>query len=360
MTVLQLFWLAISLLRLVPPSLFNCAANFLEAVLTNIGTSSELRSGRMAHVLLQGRVQLEEAALPLDDLYGIHFTPENFPFAVNACLIRGLTDTMTKATALRVLSAFLEMTTSASVLSDEVPHDIATSPYYAMIQARAVEPWEIKETLWQSGINPAGVANFSRLRGLRDTSSIPDADLLLNTAISLVDFEFLQDTIQGRTLTFLTELAEARPKLIEHLCFPIVQILDDILLRCQNSATLEAAHGLLQAITSNPNFSIAMETSGVLNVILEDMGFSGLWRSCSFSQTQEPDKQCFALTEKLIEVTPSRSARSVAYANFVFTSSSLYKASTVVLHRGDIELAGGQGWGLLLLLLQGERMGMLG
>lgn len=301
---LQLFWLAISLLRLVPPSLFNCAANFLEAVLTNIGTSSELRSDRMAHVLLQGRAQLEEAALPLDDLYGIHFTPESFPFAVNACLIRGLTDTMTKATALRVLSTFLEMATSASVLSDKVPQDIAVSPYYALIQARAVEPAEMKEALWQSGINPAGVASLGQFRGLRDASSATDEDLLLSTAIALVDFEFLQDSVQGRTLSYLTELAAARPKVVEHLCFPIVQILDDILLHCQNSATLEAAHGLLQTITSNPNFSVAMETSGMLNVILEDMGFGGLWRSCSFSQTQEPDKQCFALTEKLIEVRP--------------------------------------------------------
>lgn len=299
---LQLFWLAISLLRLVPPSLFNCAANFLEAVLTNIGTSSELRSDRMAHVLLQGRAQLEEAALPLDDLYGIHFTPESFPFAVNACLIRGLTDTMTKATALRVLSTFLEMATSASVLSDKVPQDIAVSPYYALIQARAVEPAEMKEALWQSGINPAGVASLGQFRGLRDASSATDEDLLLSTAIALVDFEFLQDSVQGRTLSYLTELAAARPKVVEHLCFPIVQILDDILLHCQNSATLEAAHGLLQTITSNPNFSVAMETSGMLNVILEDMGFGGLWRSCSFSQTQEPDKQCFALTEKLIEL----------------------------------------------------------
>lgn len=40
----------------------------------------------------------------------------------------------------------------------------------------------------------------------------------------------------------------------------------------------------------------------MLNDILEDMGFGGLWRSCSFNLSQEQDKQCFALTEKLIEV----------------------------------------------------------
>lgn len=41
----------------------------------------------------------------------------------------------------------------------------------------------------------------------------------------------------------------------------------------------------------------------VLNEILEDMGFGGLWRFCSLNPTQEPDKQCFAWTENLIDVS---------------------------------------------------------
>ena len=65
---------------------------------------------------------------------------------------------------------------------------------------------------------------------------------------------------------------------------------------------MEAAHGLLQTLSSNPKFTGALESSGILDDILEDMGFEGLWRSSSFTQAQEPDKQCFVLTEKLIEV----------------------------------------------------------
>jgi neurofibromin 1 len=89
-------------------------------------------------------------------------------------------------------------------------------------------------------------------------------------------------------------------------CGPIVSVLDDVLLHCQNSSTLESAHGLLQTLSSNPKFSHALETTGVLNEILEDMGFGGLWRSCSFNNAQEQDKRCFGLTEKLIEVTSFR------------------------------------------------------
>lgn len=41
----------------------------------------------------------------------------------------------------------------------------------------------------------------------------------------------------------------------------------------------------------------------VLNEVLEDLGFGGLWRFCSLNPTQEPDKQCFAWTENLIDVS---------------------------------------------------------
>ncbi|KAI1852569.1 hypothetical protein JX265_003051 [Neoarthrinium moseri] len=284
---LQLFWLAISLLRLVPSSLFNCAANFLEAVLTNIGTAGDMRNEKMAQVLLQGRVQLEDAALALDDVYGINFTPENFHFA---------------PTALRVLSTFLEMTTSSSFDADKLTRDVLTSPYLALIQARAVEPDELKDVLYLSGLHPASVTSLGRKRALRDLSSVKDKDLLLSTAIELVDFQYLEDAVQNRTLLWLNELANNRPAVVLHLCSPVAQILDDVLLHCQNPSTLEAAHALFRTMTSNPKFSNALESTGILNEILEDMGFGGLWRSCSFSQTQEPEKQCFGLTEKLIEL----------------------------------------------------------
>lgn len=46
--------------------------------------------------------------------------------------------------------------------------------------------------------------------------------------------------------------------------------------------------------------------TSALNDFLEDMGFGGLWRFCSLNPTQEPDKQCFAQTEKLIDVSLNR------------------------------------------------------
>ncbi|KAK3386913.1 hypothetical protein B0H63DRAFT_468596 [Podospora didyma] len=312
---LQLFWLAMSLLRLVPPSLFNCTAMFLEAVLTNISTSGEMRGDKMVPYLLQGRGQLDEAALPLDEAYGVHFNSENFHFAACACLVRGLTDTVTKATALRVLSTFLEMTsctigtpsTSSSVTTEKNVRDLSSSsPYMALILARTVSVEELRDNLWSAGINPSGLSDISssnRLRNAQDLAQMKDKDLLLNTAIELVDFQYLEDPVQNRTLQWLNVIVTGRPTVIMHLCGPIISILDDILLHCQNSATLESAHTLLQTLTSNPKFSTSLESTAALNEILDDMGFGGLWRSCSFNLSQEQDKQCFGLTEKLIEVS---------------------------------------------------------
>ncbi|KAL2149557.1 hypothetical protein VTH82DRAFT_8208 [Thermothelomyces myriococcoides] len=327
---LQLFWLAISLLRLVPANLFNCTAMLLEAVLTNISTTGDMYvSGeKMVPYLLQGRLPLEDAAIPLDVAYGIHFNPENFHYAACACLVRGLTDAVTKSTALRVLSTFLEMTLpggggNSSSNNAKAGHgsdgttpsrivrnidDLVASPYMALILARTASAEELREHLWAAGINVGGTSLLdpAALRAEQDLGRLKDKDLLLNTAIELVDFQYLEDAVQLRSLQWLNRLALARPGVVMHLCAPIMGLLEDILLHCQSSATLEAAQELLHTLTSNPRFPTSLEGSNAaLNAILEDMGFGGLWRSSSsftLAQPEQVDRRCVMLTEKLIQL----------------------------------------------------------
>ncbi|CAK7197774.1 5'-3' exoribonuclease 2 [Sporothrix eucalyptigena] len=298
----QLFWLAMSLLRLVPPGLFNCTAQFLESVLTNISSSGEMRGERMVPFLLQGRAPLEDAALALDEAYGVHFNSENFHFAACACLVRGLTDTMTKSTALRVLSTFLELTSWAPNEKETRAVDVSGSPYMALILARVGSAEELKDSLWHVGINPASLPSLSRVHAIQDVSVMKEKDLLLNTAMELVDFQYLEDALQNRTLSWLNDLAKEKPNVILHLCAPIASILDEVLLHCQNSSTLEAAHELLQTLSSNSKFSQVLDSTDMLKASLDDMGFGGLWRSCTFSNSLEQDGHCFGLTERLIEL----------------------------------------------------------
>ena len=215
---LQLFWLAISLLRLVPSSLFNCAAHFLEAVLTNISAFGGLRGdSNMAHLLLQARVQLEDAASQLDDMYGIHFSLERFHFAVCACISRGLTDTTTRQAAMRVLSTFFDMAHVPGGGNHGETTSSRPSPYLCLLVARSTTFEELEETLWLAGVNPADIDAVSFPRSLHDVDFVPDRDLVLMTAIELVDFQYLEDGVQERTLRWLTELCSARPMISTHL-----------------------------------------------------------------------------------------------------------------------------------------------
>ncbi|KAL6412878.1 neurofibromin 1, partial [Ilyonectria robusta] len=298
---LQLFWLAMSLVRLVPANLFSCAALFLEAVLANISTGGDFRGAKMVPLLLQGRTPLDEAALPLEDVYGIHFTHDTFEFAVCACLSRGLTDTTTRQTAMRVLSSFLEMTTWSSNPNTSVRDVPEGSAYLALLLARAVGHEELKDSLWSAGINPGEVNTVLKSRELPDIGAIQDKNLLLMTAIEIVDFQYLEDTVQTRSLQRLNELATKRPSVAIHLCGAIRSLLDDILLHGQNSSTLGAAHVLLRTLSSNPQLSRAVGSMSLLIETLDNMGFGGLWRSCSLGSMDDINRDCLELTEKLIE-----------------------------------------------------------
>ncbi|CEI69991.1 unnamed protein product [Fusarium venenatum] len=212
---LQLFWLAMSLVRLVPASLFNCTAQFLEAVLANISTGEEFQGDNMASLLLQGRAPLDEAALPLEEIYGIHFEQDTFHLAVCACLARGLTDTMTRQTTMRVLSSFLKMTCDAE--GRERPAVTQTSPYLSLLVARAIGNHEIKDTLWSAGINADDIGLLNGMRKSPQLEAMSDNALLLITSIELIDFQYVEDTVQTRSLDWLNILAKERPFVIEHL-----------------------------------------------------------------------------------------------------------------------------------------------
>lgn len=219
---LQLFWLAMSLVRLVPLGLFNCAASFLEAVLININTSGELKNGRMVQVLLQGRLPVEDPASQLDESYGVHFNAENFHFAVCASLVKGLTDSVTKGTTLRVLSTFLEIASSNAVEGRRFPDDLSYLPYLGLVMSRALTPDEAKATLWLAGVRSSGshfqgVSSPEDVMVMIDLDAIRDKELLLNAAIGLVDFNYLEDTVQNRGLLWLNRVALKRPTVILHL-----------------------------------------------------------------------------------------------------------------------------------------------
>jgi neurofibromin 1 len=66
--------------------------------------------------------------------------------------------------------------------------------------------------------------------------------------------------------------------------------------------TLESAHQLLRTLASNPRFSGGVDTAEMLEEVLDGIGFGGLWRTSTFHVANEQNRQCTALTDRLIEV----------------------------------------------------------
>lgn len=83
-------------------------------------------------------------------------------------------------------------------------------------------------------------------------------------------------------------------------------ILDDVLLHSQESSALQAAHAVLRTLSSEEKYSQAMESMHSLTTQLNEMGFSGLWRSSKHTSIEDVKGECFELTEKLIEVILSQ------------------------------------------------------
>lgn len=301
---LQLFWLALSLVRIVPIGLYNCSVYLLEAALLNIQTSGEFADGKMVSVLLQGRIPIEDIAMKLDEAYGVHFNIENFHFAMCTILMKGLSDNLTKASTLKVMATFLSVATNTAGPEGAFPHDVSLYPYLAISLARASTVEEAKDLLRLAGLTSAGQTPEAALK-MVDLDIIKDKELLLIAAQCLIDFGYLEDYVQNRGLDWLTAVAEKRPTVILHLYTPVVEKLDHVLQTNQNTQTLESAHRLLRTMTSNPKVAggDGVDTEGLLAQVLEGIGFDGLWRAVTFRGGSDMTRDGIVLADRLIEVS---------------------------------------------------------
>ncbi|KAI9677299.1 MAG: Ras GTPase activating protein ira2 [Trizodia sp. TS-e1964] len=300
--ILQLFWLAMSLVRLVPPALFNCSLALLEAVLQVISSSGEFANGRMIPVLLQGRIPIEDSLSEIDELYGIRFNQKSFHFAVTACIMKGLADPVTELDTLRVLLTFLEVASGSASEKTRFPKDLAILPYLGKIAARASTTQESRDVLWLAGVLTAsGDASTLDIYAMIDLHHISERELLINAALTIVDFQSGQDEVQQHALEFLDRIALDQPQVLFHLYGPVLSILDETLRISQSRNTLNAAHTLTRTLACDSRFSIATKGLASTEKALEQIDFGGLWYSSSFETCKEHEKRCAELCDKLIE-----------------------------------------------------------
>jgi neurofibromin 1 len=301
---LQLFWLALAVVRFAPVALFNCSVLFLEAVLLNISASGDFKAGRMALTLLQGRTSLEDTADLLDAHYGIHFSIDSLHFAICATVGKGLTDSATRSTSLKVLKTFLEITSASGVEGNAFPDDMTCLPYLYLTVFRVTTSEEARSILWVSGIKTEASLP-ANLSSLVDLNAIKDKELLLTAAIGLIDFTYMPESARAHYLNSLNELVEARPAVMFHLCEPLFRVLEEVLLNSHDARTLHAAQKLFCTLGNNPESLDRVHMSQLLADELDDLGFEGLWSSARFSGSIADERVPVQFTEKLISAIVS-------------------------------------------------------
>ncbi|KAF8455245.1 hypothetical protein BDZ91DRAFT_746797 [Kalaharituber pfeilii] len=299
--LLQLFWLAMALCRAGSGFIFNCSANLLEVALRVISNSGEFKDGRLAHVLLSGRIPVEEAAGAIDDLYGIRFDQDAFHFSVVLSLIKGLQDSTTRVVTLKTMNAFMEVAANNAGPGGP-PRD---SPYLGPIAARATTVEDLKEIFWTANL-PFHLEDekdgVTFMRSLPPFSSLRDKNVLLWAALVAVDFNNSGESVQLHCITFFTQLATSRPDIFSLIYDVILDCLDELLLTTQNSTVLKRARHLICATATNPLFDNRRNAKEVLSKTLEEYGFSGIWKSTSFDKCIGLEKRCMALTDELVKL----------------------------------------------------------
>lgn len=304
--LLQLFWLAISLVRVGSGLVFNCSAALLEATLRTIAASGEFKNNRMVPVLLQGKIPVDEATSAIDELYGLHFNHESFHFAVAATLSKGLQDPSTKPSALRTLSTFLEVVAANTPENARWGSDIPVPPYLGMVFTRATSIAEMKEILWIVGIALDGDETietecYNKMGPLLEHMS--EQSLLLNGVLGVIDFRSCEESIQRQTLAIFTMLARRRPEVLVLLYDHLLDHLDDVLNTSHNPMLLKEANTLMCVTSGDPRFANRRDSKELLAGFLDRWGLGGMWFSTSFKTTKDLEKRCAGLTDKLIEAS---------------------------------------------------------
>ncbi|PHH65384.1 hypothetical protein CDD81_2488 [Ophiocordyceps australis] len=248
----HLFWLAMSLVRLVSWELLKSAVQLLEAVVINLTTAGDIGEDNVASVLLHGHEQLQGATAALDRVLGIRFHGlDTFHFAVCACLVRGLSDMSTRVTTMRLLSCLVEITVS---------NEQQTLPYLVLMSTRCMSDEELMDGLWWwADIDDAQVNVVAICHNM------PDERLGLLMAIVLTDLDCLDEVVQARALEWVTQVAAGRQAAMSTICRLVSSVVDGVLLHGQSRAGTDTmAMQAMQTTALSPTFADVVSFAALL------------------------------------------------------------------------------------------------
>ncbi|KAF3935966.1 Neurofibromin [Dactylella cylindrospora] len=297
----QMFWLAMSLIRVGPPSLFNCSAGLLQAVLRVIASSDEFKGGRIANVLMQGRLTVDDAANAVDELFGISFEEEHFAYSVCFCIVKGLSDPTTRAATLRTFTTFLEVITAN--LPEFQKNEMHSSyiPFLSCLVSRASNTDDWKDIAWLCNIPiDKDDPNLNWAHLIPKVMKTEQKELILCLALAVIDFKMSEESIQTSGLQLFEHAAAHRPDVFILIHDRVMAELEEVLVSSQSQSMLKATHDVIRKIASDKRYSDRKGAQEHLDSILENSGFSGIWTSTTFKRTSnDQERMC---VDRLIEL----------------------------------------------------------
>ncbi|KAI9486703.1 MAG: hypothetical protein EXX96DRAFT_550220 [Benjaminiella poitrasii] len=256
--LLYLFWLAVALVQIGHPAIFQTSVRFLHSVLRALYSRKFFVHQSVEDVLLKIRIELNEIANELDNACGVNFK-DYFSFAVAIILLKGLKQCDNKDIVFQCLTAFLEISCKRPMEQSLI--EARALGYLAGLLPFAAKDDIIKELLRLAGINDVELDCIdlnSSHTGLFYILEIPDNSTALLFVSLLVALLNASENESERLFLYrlLSDTAISVPDVFALVYESLLPKMNQILVSSQNHDTIEAVKNILLTVCSEPAFNM--------------------------------------------------------------------------------------------------------
>ncbi|KAI9294940.1 hypothetical protein K502DRAFT_360889 [Neoconidiobolus thromboides FSU 785] len=270
-----MFWLGIAFVEIGHMPLVSPAVKLVEVVIKRMNLYHMFTNEAPSTVLMKARQPFDHVSSKLDQGLGVNFSTD-FSFAFSAVFLRGLKQSLTKASTLTMFKLMLEITQKAYCEPNQQPQILG---YLCAQLPMAAKNGDLKELLEAANIEDCEVDNnelnntyFKIFDKLPVTDKV-NTILLISMMTGLLqyaEFEAEHLFLYG----FLAEAALAYPEIFSLVQKRLVPKMTQVLHSNQTAAIIDSVQSILYTVISNPFYKGTSHKD--ISLALEPLGFVGL------------------------------------------------------------------------------------
>ncbi|CEI98406.1 hypothetical protein RMCBS344292_12515 [Rhizopus microsporus] len=275
--ILHLFWLAVALVQIGHPSIFQTAVEFLHSVLRALDSRKIFAHKTIEQVLLDARIDLKDCAFELDKACGVNFD-EYFSFAIAVILLKGLKQCESKDIVYHCLCSFLQIDSKRSVQQGFI--ESRSIGYLAGLLPFIAKDYKLKELLAVAGVCEMDVENIDlgiSNPSLFDFLEIPDNNTALLLVSLLVTLLNASENESEKLFLYnlLADAANWIPEVFALIYESLLPKMNQMVINSQNQDLIEAVKNILLTACSEPAF-LAVPQRRTQKWELDNLRFSSL------------------------------------------------------------------------------------